>query len=213
MLGRIRWEDRRKLFLEEERLLDLPLLTLTLPDRERGSERRLNRGVRLLRQRRVTRVLTPAGFDGWPALYERGLRAVDTAPLRCALVPAWVRASLEVKGVRPENAVLCLHGNRESPEMARSALALCPLVRGLVIDAPGGALAARLQREFGLPILPARSARAHLALTFDPSPNLTGKFTLQAARLPEGFDSLPLLAALWESGRVKTEDIQIEITT
>ena len=211
MLGRIRWEDRRKIGLEEERLLDLPVLTLTLPAREKGSERRLNKGVRLLRQRRVTRVLTPAGFDDWPALYERGLRAVDTTPLRCALVPAWVRASLAVKGVRPENAVLCLRGNRESPEMVRSALAVCPMVRGLVIDAPGGALSARLRREFGMPVLPARSAQAHLTLTFDPSPVLTGRFALQHVPLPEDCDRLPLLAALWESGRIKTEEILVRV--
>ena len=212
MLGRICWEDRRKISLEEERLLGLPLLTLVLPDREKGWERRLNKGVRMLRERRVTRVLTPAGFDSWPVLYERGLRPVDTASLRCALVPAWVRVSLAVKGVKPESAVLCLRGNRESPEMVRSALALCPMVRGLVIDVPGGTLPVRLQKEFGLPVLPARSAQAHLTMTFDPSPNLTGQFALQSVQFPKELEPLTLLAALWESGRVKTEDIQIEIT-
>ena len=211
MLGQIRREDRRKISIEEEQLLGLPVLTLALPDREKGSERRLNKGVRLLRSYKVTRVLAPAGFNDWPALYERGLRAVDTAALRCALTPAWVAASLAAKGISPGNAVLRLSGSRESPELVRVALALCPMVRNLVINTPNGGLSARLGREFGLPVLPARSVQAHLDLTFDPAPILTGRFTLQSAPLPKELEALPLLTALWESGRIKTEEIRMEI--
>ncbi len=213
MLGRVQWSAERKIRLEQDRLLGLPLLTLELPGRTRGQERRVKKGARLLAERRVTRVLTPPEFPHWPVLLERGLRPVDTQALRCALAPAWVRAALAVRGIPPEHAVLRLLGARESPDMARVACRLCPLVRNLVIDVPGGGtLAARLRREFGLPILPAQWAQADLDLRFDPGPVLAGAaFTLARAELPADCEILPLLSALWESGRVKTEEIVLQI--
>lgn len=214
MLGRVTWGEGRKVRLEHERLLDLPLLTLELPVRTRGQERRVKKGARLLIEQRVTRVLMPPDFPLRPLLLEQGLRPVDTQALRCALAPAWVRAALADRGIRPEAAVLLLTGARESPDMARVAHQLCPLVRNLVIDVPGGgALAARLRREYGLPILPARAARADLTLRFDPGPVLEGAaFMLARADLPRDCEILPLLSALWESGRVKTEEIKIKFS-
>ena len=213
MLGRIRWSGERKIGLESERLLDLPLLTLSLPERMRGQERRVKKGVRLLIGQRVTRVLTPPDFPLWPRLREQGLRPVDTQALRCALAPAWVRAALAAGGIQPQNAVLLLTGARESPDMERVARQLCPVVRNLVIDVPGGgAIAARLRREYGLPILPARSARANLTLCFDSGPVLTGaRYTLAGAVLPPDCEALPLLSALWECGRIKTEQITLQV--
>lgn len=213
MLGRVRWSAERRTRLEQDGLLGLPLLTLELPGRTRGRERRVKKGARLLAERRVTRVLAPPDFPLWPLLREQGLRAVDTQALRCALAPAWVRAALEIRGIRPENAVLQLTGARESVEMERTARTLCPLVRNLAIDVPeGGTLAVRLRREFGLPILPARAARADLTLRFDPAPVLEGAvFTLARSELPAECESLPLLSALWESGRVKTEEIILRV--
>ncbi|MGM9608396.1 MAG: hypothetical protein ACI3XJ_12915 [Oscillospiraceae bacterium] len=213
MLGRIRWNGERKIRLESERLLDLPLLTLSLPERTRGQERRVKKGVRLLIEQRVTRVLTPPVFPLWPLLREQGLRPVDTQALQCALAPAWVRAALAARGIQPQNAVLQLTGARESPDMARVAWDLCPLVRNLVIDVPGGGtIAARLRREYGLPILPARSARADLILRFDGGPILAGaRYALAGAVLPPDCEVLPLLSALWECGRVKTEQITLQI--
>ena len=213
MLGRIQWSEERKLRLESERLLDLPVLTLALPARTRGQERRVRKGARLLIDRRVTRVLVPPDFPLWPLLREQGLRPVDTGALRCVLAPTWVMAALAARGIQPQNAVLLLTGARESADMARVAWQLCPLVRNLVIDVPGGGtLAAGLRREYGLPVLPARSARADLTLHFDGGPTLTGaKYTLEGAALPPDCEALPLLSALWESGRIRTEQITLQI--
>lgn len=213
MLGRVRWGEGRKLGLEQERLLGLPVLTLELPVKTRGRERRLNKGARLLLEHRVTRVLTPPWFEEWQTLLRNGLRPVETQALRCALAPAWVRAALKAKGIRAERAVLALAGARESCEMERVAMALCPLVRNLVIDVPGGgALAARLRREYGLPVLPAQAVRADLTLRFDPGPVLEGaEYALAGTSLPADCEVLPLLSVLWESGRVKTEEIAIRI--
>ncbi|MGN0968270.1 MAG: hypothetical protein ACI4O3_03280 [Oscillospiraceae bacterium] len=213
MLGRIRWSAERKIQLENERLLDLPLLTLFLPERTRSQEKRVKKGSRLLIEQRVTRVLTPPDFPFWPLLMEQGLRPVDTRTLRCALAPVWVKAALAARGIRPQNAVLLLTGTRESADMAQVAWQLCPLVRNLVIDVPGGGtLAAGLRREYGLPVLPARSAQADLILRFDAGPVLAGaRFDLAGAALPADCETLPLLSALWESGRIRTEEIVVQI--
>ncbi len=213
MLGRIVWGEGRKIKLENRRLSGLTLLTLELPLRTRGQERRVKKGARLLIAQRVTRVLTPPDFPHWPLLLEQGLRPVDTQTLRCALAPAWVKAALAARGVRPEAAVLLLTGARESPDMARVARQLCPLARNLVIDVPGGgALAARLRREYGLPVLPAHAAHADLILRFDPGPVLEGAaYAWEGEALPPDCETLPLLSVLWESGRVKTEEITIRV--
>ena len=213
MLGRIRWEEGRRMRLAQERLWELPVLTVYLPERGRGQPRRLEKAARALAERRVTRVLAPPDFPHWQALTRRGLQPVDTQALRCALTPAWVRAALAARGIAPEKAVLSLAGARESPDMERVAWALCPMVRNLIIDVPvGGGLAARLRREYGLPVLPVRSVQADLVLRFDPGPILAGAgYSLQGAELPRDCEILPLLAALWENGRVKTEEISVQI--
>ena len=211
MLGRVRWSEGRKLRIEMEQAMGLPVLMLEVPDRTRGRERRLNKGARLLTERRATRVLAPPRFEGWPVLLEQGLRPVDTQALRCALSPAWTRAALAAREIRPERAVLALSGERESCDMERVATELCPLVRNLVIDVPGGGtLAARLRREYGLPVLPARAVRPDLTLRFHSGPVLEGAdFSLPGRSLPWDCEVLPLLSALWESGRIKTEEIII----
>jgi len=90
---------------------------------------------------------------------------------------------------------------------------LCPRVRNLVIDVPGeGGLAAALRREYGVPVLPPRSVSADLTLCFDPGPVLEGaKYGLPGGCLPPDCDALPLLSALWENGRVKVEEIAVQI--
>lgn len=214
MLGQIRWQEGRKLTLEQERLLDLPLLTLSLPERARTKERVLQKGVRLLAGQRVSRVLAPPDCEIWPLLNRYGLRPVDTRALRCALAGAWAETALKKRGVRPEQAVLTLSGTRESPDMVYVARVLCPRVRNLVIDVPGqGSLAARLRREYGMPVLPARCARADLTLPFRSGPVLSGAvFSLRDGRaLPAECEALSVLSVLWENNRIKTEDIVVQM--
>ena len=94
-----------------------------------------------------------------------------------------------------------------------------------MVDAPRGGteLAAWLRREFGVPILPPGEAgqvalhfqegaypREEAALElFGPCPRLAG-LSLSAPELAEGDrEDLPLLAALWQGGRLGAEDIKI----
>lgn len=211
MLGWIRWEKGRRIHMEREMVLGLPLLVLYLPERMRGQGRRAEKGAALLVARRVTRVLTPPAFAWWPVLTQAGLRPVETQSLRCMLLPVWVKAAM-ASGERPlEQAVIRLSGTRETPDMVLAAHRLCPVVRHLVIDTPGGeTLAARLRREYGMPVLPARSVRADLTVRFECGPVMEGAvFALKGHELPADCEVLPLLSALWESGRIKTEDIAI----
>lgn len=211
MLGRVRWSEGRKLRVETEDLLGLTVPTLYLPKRLADNERRVRKGLRLLAQCRVNRLLAPPGFEWWLLAEQIGLHPVDTGRLRCALAPGWMEAVLKARGMLPEQAVLCLRGARESPDMERVARLLCPRVRNLVVVVPGaGALAATLQKEFGLPVLPVRATRADLILDFAPEPTLEGaKYGLRVGCLPSDCEELPLLSALWENGRICAEEIAI----
>lgn len=211
MLGWIRWNEGRKIHFKQELILGLPLMVLYLPLQIRGQERRVRKGALLLAAHRVTRVLVPPQFVWWPILTKAGLRPVETHALRCMLVPPWVKASMVAAGIRPEQAIIRLRGERENPDMALTAHQLCPMVRNLIIDGPGGEnLASRLRKEYGMPILPARSVQANLTIQFAAGPILEGaEFVLEGKELPLDCERLPLLCALWECGRVKTEDIKI----
>ncbi len=211
MLGQIRWSERRKAELVQEMLLDLPLLTLYLP--QHSSRQRQKKCLRRLKQHRVTRVLTPLDFALWPTLLQIGLRPVDTGALRCALAPRWVDTALRSKGMRPDRAVVCLRGERVSPAMERVAHALCPMVRNLVVQAGGGsALTDALRREYGMPVLPTGTKAVDLTLSFAPGPMLHGvTFSLPGRVFPADWPVLQVLCVLWESGRIKAEEIVLRM--
>lgn len=213
MLGWLRWSSGRSVVLEKTQLLGLPVMALYLPERLRSRERKIGKALARLRCQRVSRLLAPPEFEYWPLCTRAGLCPVDTRALCCALAPVWVDTALRAKGIRPEQAVLRLCGTRENSDMERVARSLCPLVRNLIIDAPGkGELAARLRREFGMPVLAAQTARADLKLHFAPGPVLEGaEYGLRGCLLPRDCEILPLLSALWESGRIKTEEITLQI--
>ena len=186
-------------------------------------ERRLRRAARMLRRSGVLRVLAPEEL--LPPLEGLGLRPVDPEPfLRAQSVPL-VLAALERQGLAPDRATVALRGPRADRDMVRTAEQLCPNVRSLVIDAPrgGGELAGRLRREYGVPVLPEGELgqaavifqagcplRERVSLELSgPSPRLAG-LSIAAPRLEErDREDLPLLAALWEGGRLSAGDIKI----
>lgn len=213
MLGWLRWGESHTIKLSSEQLWGLPVLRVDLPQRSHRPERMVRRGAELLRRQRVTHVLASSQFEWWPVLERAGLRKVDTRPLRCALAPAWVLLNLERRGIPPGRACLCLKGRREDGDMEQVARKLCGTVRNLVIDVTGdGLLAHRLRREFGIAVLPAASASGHLTLEFDSGPVLPGaRILLKEGELPEDCDRLALIDALWENGRVKLDEIAIQL--
>lgn len=210
---------------EPGRLYGLPVLRAEVDRSGFWGERRLRRAGKSLRLGGALRVLAPPGFDRWPLLEGLGLRRVDPELfVRAQSLPLTLKL-LERQGLAPDRATVALRGLRADREMARAAAELCPKVRRLVVDAPkGGAELARwLRREFGVPILPPGEAgqaalrfqagcpareEAGLDL-FGPRPGLAG-LTLTAPGLSETDRAdLPLLAVLWEGGRLGPEDIKI----
>lgn len=186
-------------------------------------ERRLRRAVRSLRRGGVLRALAPPGCE--PVLAIFGLRPVNPERfVRAQSVPLAL-AALERRDIPLDRAAVALRGTRADRDMVRAAQALCPRVRRLIIDTPRGGeeLAAWLRREFGAPVLPPgecgqvalrfqegcpRAEEASLDL-YGPRPRLAG-LRLSAPGLErEDREDLPLLAALWEGGRLGEKDIKI----
>lgn len=122
---------------------------------------------------------------------------------------------------------MVLRGERVTRAMRMSALKLCPEVKNLLIAAPvgGAGLQAELRREYGVPALEDAPGRApDLAIHFAPSAgggarivDLSGNsprmdhfsFALREQTLPEDCEGLPLLAALWETGRLDPAEITV----
>ena len=223
MLGQLILTPRGRGKTEKCRLYGLPVLRAEVDRSGFWGERRLRRAARALRRDGVGRVLAPG--DLLPLLKELGLRRVDPEPLLRAQSAALALAALERRGLAPDRAVVALRGTRADRDLLRAAEELCPKVRGLVIDAARGGreLARWLRREYGVPILP-EGEQGQAALVFQagcprreevslelfgPRPRLAG-LTLTAPGLEEGDrEDLSLLAALWEGGRLRPEDIKI----
>ena len=223
MLGQLSLDGGRR--AERGSLYGLPVLRVGANPEGWLGERRLRRAGRALRRGGALRTLTPAGFSHWPLLARCGLLPVEPAPFLRAQSPALALELLERQGGAPERAVVALRGQRADGEMARAAAELCPRVGRLVISAPrGGAeLAHWLRWEFGIPVLPAgewaqvevcfqpeEKGRAAQTLgLYGPAPELAGLKLSAPALAEEDRGNLPLLAALWEGGRLPKEGLKI----
>ena len=214
--------------LSRERLLGLPLLRGEVPGKDL-TPRRVRRAARALRKAGVVRVLAPEGFPLWEEILAQGLRPVETGELCRTLAVPIALAALAGDGVPIRQASVALRGDRVTRALRAAALELCPLVRQLLVEVPAGGegLQRELSREFGLPVVeggPER--RAHLTLCFSPPKggergrvtDLSGetpgleeyRFSLRDAALPGDAAVLPLLSALWASGRLERDDIVVE---
>ena len=152
---------------------------------------------------------------------------METGEFCRAMAPAVALAALTGAHIRPEGATVVLRGERVTRAMRMSALKLCPEVKNLLIAAPvgGAGLQAELRREYGVPALEDAPGRApDLAIHFAPSAggsarivDLSGNsprmdhfsFALREQALPEDCEGLPLLAALWETGRLDPAEITV----
>ena len=213
MLGRIGCGSGRKIEVNVEQIHALPVLTVGLPQHVQRPGRAVEKGADLLRRNGVRCVLTPPDFSWWPELSRSGLRSVKTCRLRCVLAPIWVEMQMERRNILRTEAVLCLKGERYDPVLEPLARELCPLVRGLVFDIPGGETAAdHLRHEIGMPILPGDFNQVQLTLRLEDGPVLTGaKITLPGRELPADCDTTALISVLWETGRIKSEEIVLKL--
>lgn len=210
---------------EQRQLYGLPVVCARAEPEGWLGERRLRRAGQTLRRNGAVKVLVPEGFAHWELLAGAGLHPIATGPFLRAQSAALALGVLERKGRAPDRATIALRGERADRELLRAAVALCPLVRNLVIDAPrGGAeLAAHLRAEFGVPILPPGEA-GEVGLAFGenglvqdetalhlcgPCPTLEGVEVQAPALAERDRKNLPLLAILWENGRLSPEWIKI----
>ena len=227
MFGRICCLEKRgwRVRLVREEILGLTLLRAEVPAPVRP--RRLKKAARLLAGQGIRRVVAPPGFGDWPLLRSQGLEPVETAGLCQAMGARLAQAALRERGLRASESTVALRAQRVTRALRLTALALCPVVRRVVVTAPGGgdALRAELRREFGVPAVEeSRSLRPDVALHFGEAggggqtvfrlygaePDLAGFMLTPAGQeLPADCDRLPILAALWETGRLSCERLDV----
>ena len=208
-----------------ERTLGMDLLLVTFPVEEgmrpTALSRCLKRVEKLFRRAAVSRVVFPTDFP-----YRNELRQVKEVELHGfyrAVADVLVVGWLEFYQIAKKDRRVALAGPRVCPELECAARNLCHHVRELRIEVPGAdgaALAAKLQRECGIPITPAGTP-VDLTVEFGPTKNI-GQIRLWGDRPTlDGFElrvegvelpdevSQPMLALLWERGRLRKEQFQV----
>lgn len=228
MVGHIAAGEGLRIRLQVEHIAGLPLLRAGhRGEPESWRPGALRRTCRILRKRGVRNTLAPSGFSRWEELSREGIMPVETGAFCRAQASAVALASLRARGVRPETASVALRGLRVSKAMREAAWALCSQVRVIFITAPlgGEELRRELRREFGVPdVEEGEGESGVLALHFDPVSakgknvvDLSGpypkmdEFTFYSKEqaLSADCESLPLLALLWENGRISEENIAV----
>lgn len=210
---------RGRLCIEPVCLHSLHLLGAGLPPG--GGFRSLDRGAKALRKKGCARVLTAPGLD-CPELPEilrrRGLVPVDTLPLCRVKAPELALALVERLPLRRR----CVALRGENAHAAwPAASVLCPQVGMLLLDFDRGEeeLTRRLREVYGAAALHlGQGLPPQVSVEFAPRGEAAGK-ALRLWGTPElagcrlagaGIDDLSLLALLWETGRLRLEDIVVQ---
>lgn len=197
----------------------LSLLGTGLPPGELS--RRLDRGTKALRKKGCARVLTAPGLDcpELPEILRRsGLAPIDPLPLCRVKAPQLALALVEQLPLRRR----CVALRGEDAHAAwPAAAALCPQVGMLLLDFDRGEekLACRLREVYGAAALdlhqgPPPQVSVELAPRGEAvgTPlRLWGTPSLAGCKLTgAGEEHLPLLELLWETGRLRLEDIEVQ---
>lgn len=203
------------------RIRGLTLLGCPLPPAD--PLRRLDRGARALGRKGCGRVLLQRELRGpqaEAALRRRGLAPIDPLPL-CRAKGGSLALAL-VEQLPPRRRRVALRGERGETAWAAAA-ELCPRVGTLLLDFDAGeeALARRLRAVYGAAALHLGQGPApQVSVEFSPRPGaragtvlrLWGEPGLAGLTLTAGGEEtdLPLLALLWETGRVEPDDIAVD---
>lgn len=223
MVGQMRLvREKGRGRMEAVELGPVPVLRATVYEPEGLSgkrlERRLKRAERRLAKAGVCRIVLGADFPYGEKL--RVLRPIDVWPMRRGLADVFALGALAAQGIPPNRGRVALSAPRLCPELTAAAERLCPQVRGLLIDAPGGVEYARwLHVRCGIPVTPP-AAGADVTAAFGPGGGRWGRtvelydggslhgLTLRAEdlTLPEDCAG-QLLALLWEEGRLNRKHL------
>ena len=214
VLGRLTAQEKGRGRIRMGAVLDMPVLECRADLSGRWGKRRAERALKRLARAGAEQVLLPDGFP-WPELMERyGLTPPDAGPLIRAMAAPLALAALERLERPPERATVALLGRPGSGDAVRAARLLCPVVRRLAMTE--GAGAEELRRAWGVPVLPPDSP-TDVALCFAPGYEGNAPVTLRLwqgtgglagfalccpALPPEQREDLPLLAALYQAGKL-----------
>ena len=216
-------EDKRSARPEAVSLLELPLLRTSLPPQARPW--RVRRALRALARQGVRRILLPPDFTRHELLNAVGL--VPVSPLRLCRAMAVPMAKALLAPTPPRQRVVLLRGYGNSAGLLPPlAEALCPLTGTLIADTDRGfdAMSDHLRSHFGAALLaPAQGPPPQVSVELSPGPESGGKrlklwgppdlagltLTPTGLDLPQRVDSLPLMALLWETGRLEIGQILV----
>lgn len=224
MVGWLDWSEQRHFWprLTAVRPQGLPLLRAALPPGK--LERRLRQGAKALRRRGVSRVVAAPGLEDAESLRRRGLYLVEPMPLYRAM--GGRMALYLLKDVPLRERRVALRGEEADGTAWALARELCPQVGGLLLDFDRGeeTLGDRLRACYGAAPRPLGCGPGpQVTLELSPRAEQVGEtlrlwgegelggltLTLTGAVLPEGLPRLPFLELLWETGRVKGEDLAV----
>jgi hypothetical protein len=223
MFGRIIDSGSKKVTLRRQEISGAYFAAVSIPA-GKTAPRHIRKAAKLLCRQGVSRVLVPAGFSHWPLLRGCGLAPVDVVPFLQAMAPELTLAALVRAGVAPDQATVALAGARTSRALRDAALALCPVLRRLEIEAPSGGeeLASFLRWEYGLAVLergpaprltvafsePVPETGAPVLRLYEPADLLGLSFRLKTGFVPADAETISFLAALWELGRIGPGDVE-----
>ena len=226
MLGQIvyRTGERGRPVPEASKLHGLSVMRVALSPDGFWAERRLKQTGRLFSRRGCRRVLVPKGFDRWDILGRYGLRRVEPTAFLRAHTAKLILAALAREGMRAERCAVALRSDQVQRELVLAAEELCPRVRDICISAPMGGdnLCQRLRWEYGIAVRPdwdqvEGAVRLHAETAagggvvlrlFSSELDLGGVSVTASEISGEETEYLPLLAALWESGRLTSQKLE-----
>lgn len=193
-------------------------LCLTLPRKGFLAPLAAHRAAKRSAAKKVEYAVFEKGFCFTEIFAKYGISEPPFRSLRLAAVRRIVCAALRAQGVLPEESFLVVRAARAGEETESVLLALAPCVRALALDAPEeGKAAARLMFRSGL-ALRKSTLGADLTLSLAEEEKCReGVLALFDERLSvcydapeaETFESEPMLAALYENGAIRAEEIAV----
>ncbi len=207
----------------QDTLLGLPVWRLELGTQGTFARWRIARGGRRLAALGTRRVLLPEDFAYGDLLEQSDLLPIEPGGLYAALAGPLTLAALRKRGEESDRAWVTLCAPRADDALTRAACFLCPRVKrlSLRLDRDGTALAGRLYREFGAAVeLTGEEGGLRVCFSGTDDPTaldvrrpevLLPKLALRVPglELPDAWPPACVLTALWQSGRLSAQRIEV----
>lgn len=204
-------------------LMGMPVWRLGWDPDSLFARQRALRGGRRLVKLGVRRVLLPEEFPFVERLEPMGLVPIEASGLYAVLAGPLALAALTGRGEEPCRAGVTLCAPRADAFLARAARFLCPRVKrlSLCVQQGGERLCAQLYRQYGAAVEQGGD-RQGLWVCFDgtddpealdvrrPQLRMPGLvLSVPGLELPPDWPADCVLTALWQSGRINPERIEV----